>query len=176
MGGQEYGGRVWRFPVFEEARAVPGAPPGWAAALVAVSRDLRCCHRGGPVRWDGACWELAVHPDGVVLAWNPAPPGISRPGKEPDAGAHDKIGAGRCVLGRGLASSLPAGEATIWVANTVQAALLWQLRVQWPCRDDAAVWVPRIRHGHPSWVDPSDERAVTTIGDLARAVTGTGTK
>ena len=173
VGGHSLGGRVWRFPVVEGAPARAGAPPGWAAALVAVAEDLRCCCRGGPVRWDGVCWELAIDPDGVRLAWDPAPPGITAPRGDP--GGIGEIGSGRFVLGRGLAPRLPAVEATIWVANTVQAALLRQLRVQWPCRDHAAVWVPRIRGGHPCWVDPCGGRTVTTIGSLTAAGTGTGT-
>ncbi|MBC2640771.1 MULTISPECIES: hypothetical protein [unclassified Rhodococcus (in: high G+C Gram-positive bacteria)] len=161
MGGHQRVGGMWRFPVFEEP-SVPGAPPAWAGALVAVAQDLRCCHRRGAVGWDEVCWELAMHHQGVILAWDPAPPGIVRPGGKPD-----EIGASRWVLGRGLAPRLPAVEATMWVANTVQAALLRQLRVPWPCRDEAAVWVPRVRDSHPSWIDPHTGRTVAAIGALA---------
>ena len=160
MGGHRHLGRVWRFPVFEEPPR-PGAPPAWAGALVALARDLRCCHRRATVRWDGVCWELAIHPDGVLLAWDPAPPGIARPGDR-----LGEIGGGRQVFGRGLAPQLPAVEATVWVANTVQTALLRQLRVPWPCRDEAAVWVPRIRDRRSCWVDPHTGRTVAAIGEL----------
>ncbi|MBC2644330.1 MULTISPECIES: hypothetical protein [unclassified Rhodococcus (in: high G+C Gram-positive bacteria)] len=161
MGGHQHVDRRWRFPVFEEP-PVPGAPSAWAEAVVAVARDLRCCHRRGAVGWDEVCWELAIHPQGVFLAWDPAPPGIDRPGGEPD-----ETGASRWVLGRGLAPRLPAVEATMWVADTVQATLLRQLRMPWPCRDEATVWVPRIRDSHPCWVDPATGRTVAAVGDLA---------
>ena len=115
---------------------------------MAVAQDLRCFYRRGTVHWDGVCWELALHGDGVLLAWDPAPPGIARP-----AGERGEIGGGRQVLGRRLAPQLPVGEVTVWVVNTVQAALLRQLRMPWPCRDEAEVWVPRVRDAHPCWVD-----------------------
>jgi hypothetical protein len=138
--------RSWRF-------GMGGEPPGdlpdaWAAAALAVSRDLTCQRYGGTSSVVGMAWSFQAS-DGAIAVGFDGLTGIYH----------------RC-MGYLLDTSAP--QATVWLAGDVQYELAGFEWMQWPIAGQNMLDA-RIVDDHAVWVQPGTNAVAAPIGELCTA-------
>ena len=144
--------RSWRFAM---GGALPDdLPDAWAAAALAVSRDLDCRRYGRPLSLNGMNWSFKVSDEWIAVGFD-GPIGTYH----------------RC---RSYLEESSTSEAMVWLAGDVQYKLAGTEWVQWPIAGQHML-DPRIMDDHAVWVEPSTNAVAAPIGELCTADEPTST-
>jgi hypothetical protein len=126
-------------------------PSPWAAAVAAVSRDIRYRRHGREIDDELVVWELTVNANGSMYIGMAI---TSEPADLPPFSG-----------GSGIPVDASAAQATVGVAEKTQDELTGYEFVQWPI-DGQRLLAPKVQDGEAVWVNTSTHTVVAPIGDL----------
>ncbi|MBY6540325.1 hypothetical protein HQ325_16750 [Rhodococcus sp. BP-349] len=150
----------WTFPLLSESRT--GVPDHMVDACFAVGSDLRWRRNGAYIDLDRLWWTLSLHESGAFQL------GLDSSGPRPRV-TSDTEGdryLGICLYTVALHRDLTLAEATVEIADIVQAELTgYPPWVHWPSKDKRILF-PKLVDGEAVWQDPRDGTLVARIGEL----------